>query len=83
LIDTPPVLQVADARIVSRLVDAVVLVFRAGHTTREAAAAAVSVCDADGVPVLGTVLNDWNPRTMGHGHYPSSYLPYYREASGL
>jgi capsular exopolysaccharide synthesis family protein len=81
VIDTPPVLRVADARIVSRLVDAVVLVFRAGHTTREAAAMAVNVLEADGVPVLGTVLNDWNHRTMGHGHYLANYLPYYGEAS--
>jgi polysaccharide biosynthesis transport protein len=55
LIDTPPLLHVADARIVSRLVDAVVLVFRAGQTTREAAAVAVNLCAADRVPVLGTV----------------------------
>lgn len=83
LIDTPPVLRVADARILSQLVDAVVLVFRAGHTTREVAAMAVNVFEADGVPVLGTVLNDWNPRTMGHGYYPSNYLPYYRDAGSL
>ena len=83
LIDTPPVLQVADARILSRLVDAVVLVFRAGYTTRETAAMAVNVFDGDGVPVLGTVLNDWNPRTMGRGYYPSNYLAAYPEASSL
>ena len=81
VIDTPPVLRVADARIVSPLVDAVILVFRAGQTTREAAAMAMNVFEADGVPVLGSVLNDWNPRTMGHGYYPSDYGPYYREAS--
>jgi capsular exopolysaccharide synthesis family protein len=83
LIDTPPVLQLADARILSRLADAVVLVFRAGQTTREAAAMAVNAFEADGVPVLGTVLNDWNPRTMGYGYYPASYLPYYPDASSL
>ena len=80
VIDTPPVLRVADARIVSRLVDAVVLVFRAGHTTREAAATAANMFEADGVPLLGTVLNDWNPRTMGHGYYPSNYQSYDRGA---
>ena len=77
LIDTPPVLHVADARILSRLADAVVLVLRAGRTTREAAAMAVQVFEADGVPVLGTVLNDWNPRTMGRGYHPSDYHSYY------
>jgi len=81
LIDTPPVLRVADARILSRLVDAVVLVFRAGCTTRETAAMAVNIFDQDGVPVLGTVLNDWDPRSMGHGYHPAEYLGNYREAS--
>jgi len=61
----------------------VVLVFRAGHTTREAAAMAVEVFEADGVPVLGTVLNDWNAETMGYGYYPSDYRAHYREASSL
>jgi polysaccharide biosynthesis transport protein len=81
LIDTPPVLSVADARILSRLVDAVVLVFRAGQTRRETATMAVNVFEADGIPVLGTILNDWDPRRMGHGSYPSNYLQQYRDAS--
>jgi capsular exopolysaccharide synthesis family protein len=75
LIDTPPVLSVADARVLSRLVDVIVLVVRAGLTTRESAAAAVKVLEADGVPVLGTVLNDWTPNRAdddygsGYGYY--------------
>lgn len=75
LIDTPPVLAVADARVLSRLVDVIVLVVRAGLTTRESAAAAVKVLEADGVPVLGTVLNDWTPNRAdddygsGYGYY--------------
>ena len=44
---------------------------------------AVNIFEGDGVPVLGTVLNDWNPRTMGRGYYPSNYLAAYPEASSL
>jgi capsular exopolysaccharide synthesis family protein len=73
LIDTPPVLSVADARILSRLVDAIVLVFRSGQTQREAANMALRVFEADRVPVLGTVLNDWNPSASGYGEYGSYY----------
>jgi capsular exopolysaccharide synthesis family protein len=83
LIDSPPVLRVADARILSRLADAVVLVFRAGVTTRESAALALNTFAADGAPVLGTILNDWNPRTMGHGHYGGAYTDGYQHASNL
>jgi Mrp family chromosome partitioning ATPase len=36
IIDTPPTLQMPDARIASRIADALILVTRAGRTTREA-----------------------------------------------
>jgi len=85
VIDTPPVLSVADARILSRLADAVVLVVRAGQTTREAATMAMNVFEADGVPVLGTVLNDWNPtRKWGaYGHSLARDADYYRASPRL
>jgi capsular exopolysaccharide synthesis family protein len=60
LIDTPPVLPFADARIFGKLADAVVLVVRAGQTTRDTAMAAKMRIVEDGLPVFGTVLNDWN-----------------------
>lgn len=60
LIDTPPVLQVTDARIMGRLADAVVLVTRAGRTTRDAVIAVKQRFLEDGTRVLGTILNDWN-----------------------
>jgi polysaccharide biosynthesis transport protein len=83
LIDTPPVLSVADARILSRLVDAVLLVFRAGQTEREAANMALGVFEADGVQVLGTVLNDWNPKATGYGNYGQYYAyDYASDSSG-
>jgi succinoglycan biosynthesis transport protein ExoP len=76
LIDTPPVLMFSDARIVGRLSDAVLLVIRAEQTTRDAAMAAARRLTDDGIPVLGTVLNDWNGRDV-----TSSYVHYSRYAS--
>lgn len=62
LIDTPPMLQIADARIISRQADGVVLVARAGQTSREALRAAKERFQEDRTPILGSVLNDWDPK---------------------
>ena len=76
IIDTPPMSQMPDARVLGRLADAVILVTRAGHTTRQAAEDAYRRLIEDKARVLGTVLNDWNPknggRYYGHGYnYPN------------
>jgi len=73
LIDTPPMMQIADARVLGRIADAVILVVRAGQTTRDAAKNAAARFDEDGTLVLGTVLNDWNPSASGHGYYDDYY----------
>jgi polysaccharide biosynthesis transport protein len=62
LIDTPPMLQMPDARVVGRMADGVILVTRAGKTTRDAATAARQRFSEDQIRVLGTILNDWDPR---------------------
>jgi len=69
LVDTPPVLPVADARIIGQLADGVVLVARACQTSRDAAAAAYRRLAADGSKVLGLILNDWNPSSSTHKYY--------------
>jgi capsular exopolysaccharide synthesis family protein len=69
LIDTPPMLQMTDARVAGRLADGVVLVSRAGKTTRDALLAARDRFFEDGIHVLGTVLNDWNPKKPLRGYY--------------
>jgi len=69
LIDTPPMLQIADARLVGRYADAVVLVARARKTTRDAIIAAYQRLAEDRIRVLGTVLNDWNPKRASGGYY--------------
>ncbi len=69
IIDTPPMLQIPDARVLGRMVDRVILVVRAGKTTRDAAMAARQRFSEDGTQMLGTVLNDWNPKRSPNGYY--------------
>ncbi len=80
LIDTPPMLLLPDARVLGRLADAVVLVVRAGHTTRDSALAAKQRFAEDGIQVLGTILNYWNPAfsssSYGSDHYKNHYDHY-------
>ena len=68
IIDTPPVQEMSDARVLGSLADAVILVVRAGQTTRAAAAAAAQRFAEDNTRVLGTILNDWDPRTSVRGY---------------
>jgi capsular exopolysaccharide synthesis family protein len=80
LVDTPPMLQLADARIISQHCDTVIMVVRAGKTTRDVALAAKQKFDQDGTPILGTVLNDWIPGVNGYGYdakYYDRYAKYY------
>jgi capsular exopolysaccharide synthesis family protein len=66
LIDTPPLLSVADALIVGRLVSGALLVAQAHRTTRPDLGRAKSVLDRNLVPVLGVVLNRSDPRDHGY-----------------
>jgi capsular exopolysaccharide synthesis family protein len=78
LIDSPPMLQIPDARILGRLSDAVILVVRAGKTTRDTALAAQQLFAEDGTRLLGAVLNRWDPKHSGHGAYGYGYGYGYR-----
>ena len=75
LIDASPMIHLADARVLGRLADGVILVVRAGQTTTESARVAIQRFNEDGTRVLGTVLNSWDPRTggqYGYGNYAAS-----------
>jgi capsular exopolysaccharide synthesis family protein len=80
LIDTAPVFGVPDARVLARIADAVILVVRAHRTEQEAALSAAGCFVEDGSRILGTILNDWNPKMSTHGQYSSYgyYSGYYR-----
>jgi capsular exopolysaccharide synthesis family protein len=69
LIDTPPMLVMPDARLLGRMADAVVLIARAGRTSRDAIQAAFRRFVEDQTPVLGIVLNDWNAKSSAYKYY--------------
>jgi polysaccharide biosynthesis transport protein len=77
IIDTPPMATISDARVVARFADAVILVVRSGATTRDAALLAKRRFAEDGIEVLGSILNYWNPKTPGYGYYRYYYAGYY------
>ena len=61
LVDAPPCLEFADARIMARHAEEVLLVVRANHTDRRAAQSAVRRFRLDGTTVMGVILNRWAP----------------------
>jgi capsular exopolysaccharide synthesis family protein len=72
MVDAPPMIHLADARVLGRLADGVILVVRAGQTTTDSALFASQRFAEDGTRVLGTVLNSWDPKTSrgyGYGSY--------------
>jgi capsular exopolysaccharide synthesis family protein len=79
VIDTPPIATTPEARILSRVSDGIVVVARASRTSRKAAFAACERLSDDGSVVLGTVLNDWDPKRGARSHYGYRYEQLYRE----
>jgi len=62
LIDAPPVLAISDSLRLTSLVDAVILVVRAGVTERRSLIRAKAHLDKVGAPVVGVVINDLSTR---------------------
>lgn len=74
IVDSPPIGAVADALILSRTVDGVMLVLKYGQTRREQFRRSIDQLEAIGAPMLGCVLNDVKRSAGGYGY---SYY-YYR-----
>ena len=65
LIDSPPGLAVADARLLARATDGVLLVLRSGATDGDSADAVQRRFRGDGAAVIGAILNGWNASRDG------------------
>lgn len=77
IVDAPP-LHFADARVVGKSVDGVLLVVRAGTTGVARAYEACRCLHEDRIRVLGTVLNDWSSPKFSAKQYYNAY--YKRDA---
>jgi len=77
LIDTPPSIQFSDARILGQISDGVILVIRSGVSSRGSVSLTVRRFEDDGVPIVGTILNHWQPGRTG-SVYDDYFMKRYR-----
>lgn len=81
VLDTPPVLMVSDATVLSSLVDGVVLVTESEATGKAALARAHRTLEGSGATILGCVLNKLDLKHDGYyGSYYRSYGGYYAKS---
>jgi len=71
VIDSPPILPVADPTVLAGLVDGVIVVASAGSTDKRHLARAIARLQQVEAPILGTVLN--RSRMKGEGDYNYGY----------
>lgn len=76
LIDTPPIAILADAVIVSRLVDGVIMVAEVGKTSRNAFTRVCKVLKDAKVRLLGAFLNKVSINSSDHYYYSAYYSHY-------
>lgn len=77
LFDSPPVIAVTDAAIISTMVDGLILVVKAHQTRRDAVKRAKNLLDSVNSKVFGSLLNGVNiERTYG-AYYHYYYYHYY------
>ncbi len=77
VIDTPPVIAVTDAAVLSTKVDGTILVVASGQTNRDALARAHAVLESVDSGLLGTLLNGVNVEGMYGSYYYYYYHHYY------
>lgn len=78
LLDSPPVLPVADAAIIASLVGATILIVDAGHTKKSAAVHAKEQIERVGGVLIGAVLNGFDPSSTPYYYEPYYYTRYYK-----
>lgn len=79
-IDTPPVMTVTDASVMSRLADATILVVRYGEARRHVIMRSIELLQRSGANLLGVVLNMVDFRSPEYSeYYGRKYHDYYAE----
>jgi capsular exopolysaccharide synthesis family protein len=81
IIDSPPILPITDATIISTLVDGVIMVVESDKTSRAALNRACRVMEHSGGRIVGTVFNKVDTRRDGYYGYRYYHGYYTRSAS--
>jgi capsular exopolysaccharide synthesis family protein len=76
-IDAPPAMGISDAAILSSIVDGLLLVVWAGHTSRRFVRAAKDSLLARGANLVGFMLNNLDIGRVGYYYYYPYYYSYY------
>ena len=77
-LDSPPILAVNDAVFFGGMVDGILLVIGAGSADREEVRRAKEQLEPIGTPIIGAVLNQFDPKLHGRPNQP--YRGYYLDA---
>ncbi|TBR19062.1 polysaccharide biosynthesis tyrosine autokinase [bacterium] len=77
IFDAPPVLPVTDSSILAPLVDATVIVYEIGRTSREALIRTKIQIESTGAKISGVILNHTKLETEAVTSYPYSKYKYY------
>jgi capsular exopolysaccharide synthesis family protein len=76
LFDSPPVLPLSDALLLSSLCDGVIIVYEISRTSREALMRTKSQLEGYGAKVIGIVMNQIKPQMEMYPTYPYYYSKY-------
>ena len=78
IVDTPPVLAVADAAVLASAMDGVLFVIQPGVTTFSAARQAIEQLKRVGANLVGVVLNNVDLRGSRYAYYYRNSYYYYQ-----
>jgi len=82
IVDTPPVLAVSDAAVVSEAVDSVILALRVVKHGRHAAIRTRQILEEHNIPVLGVVVNGFGVDRNHYGYRDKSDKNGYAYSTG-
>lgn len=81
LLDSPPVLPVSDAIVLSRVVDATIMLTNSGTSSKRRVKRAVDSLRQVAAPIVGTVLNS-APHEVAYGYVDYGYVAYGSSSGG-
>ena len=77
IIDSPPIMGIADGAILGSLCDGALFVIWAGRTSRRYVRVAKATAVSRGARLFGFILNNLEPGRVGYYHYYPYYYSYY------